>query len=325
MKRRDAIKTMAGLAGSAAWAGPALARQGSAADETLPQLINRALPGMGTIPIQAAAIAPGLTLFSGPGGNVAALAGPGGIVMVDAFVPDRGADLGRLVRALAAGPITLINTHWHFDHAGGNVALAALGARIVAHENTRKRLGAEQYMADFELKVPASPPAALPTLTIGETSTIFAEGEEIRLVHVPPAHTDGDIFVHFLKANVLHTGDLFSNGFYPNIDSASGGWVGGMVAAADAILAVVDAKTRIIPGHGPIAGPAELKAFRDMLATAREKVEPLVLAGKTLDEAIAARPLASLDARWAGGLFKGSHFTRLVYSGLVKHREKAGA
>ncbi len=322
MKRRDALKAMAGAAVSSAWALAARAAQDPAGEVPLPQLMAQLGPMMNAVPIAVATLTPGLSTLAGPGGNIAALVGPDGLVMVDSFVPSRAADLLPVVRKLDAGPITLINTHWHFDHTGGNAALAGAGARIIAHENARKRLGSDQYNADFEMKIPPSPPAALPAVTVGSSTTLYLNGEEIHLAHVPRAHTDGDVFVHFRKANVLHTGDLFTNGFYPNIDSSSDGWVGGMVAAADRMLGVVDARTRIIPGHGPIGNREDLAAFRDMLAEARAKVEPLVAAGKTPDEAIAARPLASLDARWAKGLFKGSHFTRLVYSGLVKHRDR---
>jgi glyoxylase-like metal-dependent hydrolase (beta-lactamase superfamily II) len=180
-------------------------------------------------------------------------------------------------------------------------------------------------MADFELKVPPSPADAWPVVTLDDSLGMFLNGEEIHLQHVAPAHTDGDVFIHYRKANVLQTGDVFSNGFFPNIDSSSGGWIGGMIAASDLILGLVDSKTKIVPGHGPMATVADLKAARSMLAEARDKVEPLVESGKTLDEAIAAKPLASLDARWGKGFLKGSHFTRLVYSGLVLHRESAAS
>jgi glyoxylase-like metal-dependent hydrolase (beta-lactamase superfamily II) len=170
------------------------------------------------------------------------------------------------------------------------------------------------------MKVPPSPAAALPVVALGNSATLFLNGEEIHLQHVAPAHTDGDLFIHYRKANVLQTGDLFSNGFYPNIDSASGGWVGGMVAAADLILGIVDAKTKIVPGHGPMATRDDLRAARGMLAEAQDRIQPLVESGKSLDEILAAKPLAPLDAKWGRGLFKGSHFTRLVYSGLIKHR-----
>jgi cyclase len=325
MQRRDALKALAGLAATSALGGVAKGSQAPSDDIPLPELVKKLGPMMDTIPIQVSSLGTGLSLISGPGGNITALVGADGIIMVDSFVPARGAELAPIVRKLGAGPITLINTHWHFDHTGGNAALAGLGAKIVAHESVRKRLGSEQYMADFQMKIPASPAAALPVIGLGDSATLFLNGEEIHLTHVAPAHTDGDIFIHYHKANILQTGDLFSNGFYPNIDSSSGGWIGGMIAASDLILGIVDAKTRIIPGHGPLATVDDLKATRSMLAEAREKIEPLVAAGKTVDEAIAARPLASLDARWSKGFLKGSHFTRLVYSGLVKHREKSQA
>ncbi len=314
---------MAGLAAASALGGRAMGQaQGRGDDVPLPELIRGIGPMMDSIPIAVASLGGGLSLISGPGGNIAALAGRDGLVMGDSFVPSRAGELVPVARKLAgSGPITLINTHWHFDHTGGNAALAGVGARIVAHRSVRDRLGSEQYVADFQMKVPASPEAALPVVGLDDSATLFLNGEEIGLTHVAPAHTDGDIFLHFRKANVLQAGDLFSNGFYPNIDSSSGGWVGGMIAAADLILGIVDAQTRIIPGHGPMATRDDLKAARSMLAEARDKIQPLVEAGKTVDEAVAARPLAGLDARWAKGLFKGPHFTRLVYSGLALRRE----
>ncbi len=322
MKRRDALKALAALTATSALGGIASGAQAPGDDIPLPELVKMFGPMMDKIPIEVTGLAKGLSLVSGPGGNITALVGPDGIVMVDSFVPSRGADLAPVVRKLGAGPITLINTHWHFDHTGGNVALAAVGAKILAHETVRTRLGSDQYMADFQMKIPPSPPAALPVVTIGDSATLFLNGEEIHLQHVKPAHTDGDIFLHFRKANILQTGDLFTNGAYPNIDSSSGGWIGGMIAAADLILGIVDARTRIVPGHGPVGTKDDLKAARNMLVEVRDKIEPLVQSGKTVDEAVAARPLASLDAKWAKGAFKGSHFTRIVYSGLILNGPK---
>jgi glyoxylase-like metal-dependent hydrolase (beta-lactamase superfamily II) len=317
MKRRDALKGMAGLVAISAFGRVARGEQGPGDDIPLPELIKAMGPMMDKIPIEVSKISPGLNLITGPGGNITALVGPDGIVMVDSFVPSRAADLAPVVRKLGTGPITLINSHWHFDHTGGNAALSGLGAKIIAHDSVRTRLGTEQYMADFQMKIPASPAASLPIVTVSDSATLYLNGEEIHLTHVAPAHTDGDIFIHFRKANILQTGDLFSNGFYPNIDSSSGGWIGGMVAAADRILGIVDAKTKIIPGHGPVGTKNDLKAARDMLAEAQDKIEPLVKAGKTIDQVVAAKPLASLDAKWAKGMFKGSQFTRIVYSGLA--------
>ena len=311
----------AGLAATSSLTNPARGFFQDPGDEgSLPALVRKFGPMMDTIPIEVSGLGAGFSLISGPGGNITTLTGPDGIVMVDSFVPSRGAELAPIVRKLGAGPISLINTHWHFDHTGGNLALAGIGARIIAHRAVRPRLGTDQVMTDFQMKIPPSPPAALPVVSVGESTTLFLNGEEIHLQHVAPAHTDGDIFIHYRKANLLQTGDLFTNGAYPNIDSDSGGWIGGMIAATDLILGIVDAQTRIVPGHGPMATKDDLKAARSMLAEVRDKVQPLVESGKTLQEAIAARPTAGLDARWAKGLFKGSHFTQVAYSGLAKHR-----
>ena len=319
MKRRDALKVIGGLAAASASMG---FQAPSADDIPLPDLFKNFGPMMDAVPIKVEpdAFAPGLGLITGPGGNITTLIGRDGLFVVDAFVPSRGVELVSLFEKLNARSITLINTHWHFDHAGGNAAFGAVGARIIAHDNTRKRLGADQYIADFGVKVPASPPVALPVTTFDADLTIHANGEEVHLSHFPDAHTDGDVFVHYKKANVLQTGDLFSNGFYPNIDSSSGGWIGGMIAAADRILTIVDARTKIVPGHGPLATRNDLKAARDMLQAAMNAIAPLVAAGKTVDEVVAARPLAKLDAKWANGAFKGSHFARIVYSGLAKRK-----
>ena len=130
------------------------------------------------------------------------------------------------------------------------------------------------------------------------------------------------MLIHFARANVLHLGDVFFNGFYPFIDYSSGGWVGGMVAAADGALALCDDQTRLIPGHGPLAAPADLRAARDMLATVQERLEKLLDAGKSVDEIVAA-PTRDLDARWEQGFFNGEAFTRTAAAGILRHRQGA--
>ena len=157
-----------------------------------------------------------------------------------------------------------------------------------------------------------------------DDAEIHVGTEVLHLTAVPPAHTDGDLVVHFRSLDVIHTGDLFSNGFYPNIDGSSLGWIGGMIAASDRILKLAGTKTRIIPGHGPLATPDELAAFRKMLVTVYDRLSPMLDAGKTMQEAIAVKPTADLDAIWAKGLFTGGMFTRVVYDGLVKHRAAGG-
>lgn len=324
MTRREALASLAavGLAGT-------VGRRAGADDPKAPEemtvaeLVKSIGGAMAQTPIQVASLGSGLSLISGPGGNVAASVGPDGILLVDSFVPGRGGALLATVRAdRPDAPIVLVNSHWHFDHTGGNVDLGQAGARIMAHDTVRTRLGADQFMSDLEMTIPKSPAKALPVVTISDQATLHHNGEEIHLQHVPPAHTDGDIFVHFRRANVLHTGDLFTHGAYPFIDSSSAGWITGMVRAVDLLLGVVDDRTTIIPGHGPVARRADLVAYRGMLAGVRDVVQPLVEAGKTLPEVIAARPTAPFDARFGQQFIKGRHFTELAYNGLKKYHSR---
>jgi cyclase len=287
-------------------------------------LIAKMGPIMQKIPIQQVELATGLHVIQGPGGNIAVLDGPDGLTVVDAGVPVRANEVFETVKRAGAKPVSrLINTHWHFDHAGGNEVFARGGATILATAATRKRLSTEQYTEVFKLTTPASPPVALPTLTADEME-IHVGSDLLHLFAVPPAHTDGDLIVHFTSRDVIHTGDLFSNGFYPNIDGSSLGWIGGMIAAADRVLKLAGPKTRLIPGHGAMATPEDLKAFRTMLKTVHDRLAPMLDAGKTMQEAIAAKPTADLDETWAKGFFTGGMFTRVVYDGLAKHRA-AGA
>lgn len=287
-------------------------------------LLAKIGPVMAKIPVETTELATGLHLVRGPGGNIAVLDGADGLTVVDSGIPNRANDILEAVKRAGGGkPVSrLINTHWHFDHAGGNEVFARAGAMVYATAATRKRLATEQYTEVFKLTTPASPPIALPTLTSDEFE-LHVGSEVLHLSAVPPAHTDGDLLVHFRSHDVIHTGDLFSNGFYPNIDASSLGWIGGMVAAADRILKLAGPKTRIIPGHGPMATAAELTAFRKMLVTVHDRLTPMADAGKTMKDAIAARPTADLDGTWAKGFFTGGMFTRIAYEGIVKHRTAA--
>ena len=323
MNRRAAIGSAAGVMAAAAWGQPGRASWQKPFEEmTLPELMKAALPSIGAVPVETRPLAANLDLITGPGGNVTLLHGPDGVLMVDSFVPGHGdALLAAARKRRAEGPITLVDTHWHFDHAGGNAALGAAGAKIVAHTTARQRLGSDQFMSDLGQAIPKSPAVALPVVTIEDAATYYLNGEEVRLQHVAPAHTDGDIFIHYRNANILQTGDLLTIGGYCNIDSSSQGWITGMVAACDLILGLVDARTVIVPGHGPVGNRDDLKAFRSMLAGVRDAIQPMVEAGKTVDEVIAAKPTAPFDAKFAGGLFKGRHFAELAYNGLRKYHE----
>ena len=256
---------------------------------------------------------------------MAVLIGLDGALLVDTGVHPTAPKLARGAEAFAGKPVTtVVNTHWHFDHTGGNEFFGRHGARLVAHDNVRVRMGHNQVIEAFNFTFPASPAPALPVLTFPDALTLYFGGETLHLRHVAPAHTDGDVLVHFAGANVVHTGDLFFNGFYPFIDYSSEGWIGGMVAAQDRALTMCNEQTRIIPGHGPLAVPTDLKAARGMLATVQGRIEALLDAGKSVDEIVVAAPTHDLDERWGKGFFDGEAFTRNAVAGIMRHRQKAG-
>jgi cyclase len=323
MDRRELLRSGLGATSALLLAG--LARADDPVDDSDPApLLAKMGPMMAKIPIETEDIGDGLSMIKGAGGNVAVLRGPDGLLVVDSQVPARGKEVLETAVRVGGKPVgTLINTHWHFDHAGGNEFFGRAGAKIVSTPATRKRLSTEQYTEVFKMTTPPSPLVALPSFTADEAD-FYVGPETVHYFAVPPAHTDGDLIVHFTNHDVIHTGDLFSNGFYPNIDASSRGWIGGMIAAADRILKLAKSTTKIIPGHGPMGTASDLEAFRAMLVTVHDRLARLHDAGKTLDEAIAAKPTKDLDATWAKGFFTGGMFTRIAYDGLVKHRGGQG-
>jgi glyoxylase-like metal-dependent hydrolase (beta-lactamase superfamily II) len=268
---------------------------------------------IGAIPIQSQPLGANLTLLSGPGGNVVVLHGAEGLIMVDTFVAPAWPKLDASLKSLGAPIKFVINTHWHFDHTDNNGPLHAGGATVVAHENTKRRMSAPQHIAILELDFPPSPAAALPQRVFKDGYKLEANGEHLEVSHVAPAHTDTDVIVRFEQANVLHSGDVFFNGRYPLIDGSTGGRVDGMIEASDRLLHLADADTKIVPGHGPLATRADLVKYRDMLATAADRVRKLKASGKSLEEAIAVKPFTDLDADWGSGRYKGDDFVRIVY------------
>ena len=269
------------------------------------------------VEVKTLPVAPGIYMLQGAGGNIGLSVGEDAAFLID----DQYAPLTDKVKAAVAAvtdkPIRFVlNTHWHGDHTGGNENLGAAGVLIVAHDNVRTRLAAGQFNEMFNRTVPPAPKAALPIVTFSETVTFHLNGDEIYAFHVPPAHTDGDAAVLFRRADVLHTGDLVFKGGYPVFDVASGASLSGWIAALDRLLAIAGPATKVIPGHGDLATPADVRAFRDMLATVRERLTPLVKAGKSAEEVIAAAPLADLEARWGHGFVKTENFLRAVHAGL---------
>ena len=215
-----------------------------------------------------------LYMLIGAGGNIGVSVGADSVFVIDDQFAPMTPKIEAAIKKLTAKPVQFVlNTHWHFDHTGGNENFGKAGAIIMAHDNVRKRMSSEQFITFLRAKSPASPALALPVITFAQEMTMHLNGEEIFAFHVPNAHTDGDTIVHFRKNNVIHMGDTFFNGFYPFIDTSSGGTPEGMIATADKVLALSDDKTRIIPGHGPLSNKAELKVFRDMLATVSARAQ----------------------------------------------------
>lgn len=255
----------------------------------------------------------------GDGGNIGVSVGDDGIVLVDDHYKPLTPKLKVALARLSPRPVRFVlNTHWHNDHTGGNEGLALDGALVVAHENVRKRLSVEQVIEAFHARYPPVPPGALPVIVFRQDVTLHLNGDEVDIFHAPAAHTDGDAIVHFKKANVIHMGDIFFNRMYPFVDVGTGGSIDGMIAACDRAMAIADARTRIIPGHGPVGGAPELAEYRAMMAVIRARIGALIASGKTLAEIQAARVTREYDSEWAGGFFKPEEFVAMVHQDLAR-------
>ncbi len=257
---------------------------------------------------EISAIKDGIHVIMGRGGNIGVSVGEDGVFMIDdQFAPATEAILGQ-VKTVTDQPVRfLVNTHFHRDHTGGNENLGNAGVLIFAHDNVRARLLAGDAPAD-----------ALPVVTFNDTTTFHMNGQTVRVFHTANAHTDGDAMIHFQEADVIHMGDTFFNGFYPFIDSRSGGSIEGVFRSIDLVLELADAETVIIPGHGPIANRDDLIAYRDMLTKARDAISPLIADGKSVEETVAAAPTKEFDAQWGGGFLNPERFLRVMHAALTK-------
>ena len=278
-------------------------------------------PDFSQVTVKVVPVALGVYMLEGLGGNIGLSVGKDDAFIID----DQYAPLSDKIKAAVATvtpkPVRfVVNTHWHWDHTGGNEAMAGSGAIIFAHENTRRRMSVEQFVAAFNRRVPPSPIAALPVITFSDTITFYTNDDTVRTFHVANAHTDGDAIIFFRRANVVHMGDTFFNGRYPLIDVSTGGSLVGMLAAANQALAMTNAETRFIPGHGPLATRADLVRYRDMLDTTRQRVGKLIAQQRTLQQVLDAKPLADLDAQWGNGGIKPEQFLSIVYGSLSTSR-----
>ena len=280
-------------------------------------------PDFSKVEIKTTDLGENVYMLEGQGGNITVAVAQNGIIMVDGQYAPLHDKIKAAVATISNLPVKyLINTHYHDDHTGGNEPFARDGVTIVAQDNVKKRLAAGTTNGLTGDKTPPAPQGALPTDTYTNFSKVRLPGRVADLKHIPNAHTDGDTYVWFKTANVLATGDTFSNGRYPNIDFANGGNIKGMITATDVYLKLTNARSRIVPGHGPVADKAALTAYRAMLVTARDRMEKLVKDGKSEDDVVAAKPFADFDAKWAPTELAGKNFVRVVYHSLADKAEE---
>jgi len=269
------------------------------------------------VKIMAIPVTEQIYMITGKGGNIGLFIGEDGTFLIDdQFAPLTEKIITAIKSVGGDYPKFLINTHCHGDHTGGNENLGQGGTLIFSHDNVRERLSNGSFIAAFNMKREAVSHEGLPVVTFSEDISFHLNGDSIRVTHVPHAHTDGDSVIYFKKANVIHAGDLFFNGFYPFIDVTHGGTFKGMIKAVDKVLALADDNTKIIAGHGPLGDKAQLARYRQMLGIAYERLRKLKAEGKTAQEAAAAKPLADLEATWGDGLFKSDRWIEIIYSGV---------
>src|SRR5580704_7161780 len=273
-------------------------------------------PDFSKVEIKTTKLANNFYTLDGQGGTIGVLTGPDGIFMVDAQFAPLSQKIAAAIKQISNGPIRfLVNTHVHPDHTGGNENFAKMGAVIVARDELRYRLAHPVPAANGTPGVPA-PPAALPAITYEGRMTFHMNGQEIRLIAIPRAHTDGDTLVYFPNADVIMSGDFYRSIQYPNIDRANGGSLNGMLDGLGVIIGLAGPNTKIVPGHGPVVSRVEVMAHRDMILGIRDRVAQLVAQGKTQEEVLAAHPTADYDARVPNSKETTERFVTQLYAEL---------
>lgn len=243
----------------------------------------------------------GLHVLFGAGGNVLVSIGTDGVLMVDDQFPQTTPKLLEAIKQLGGGGVDfIVNTHWHFDHADGNLTFGPGGAWLVAHAQSREMMQSTRLidLVGFEYTQQAYPPDALPVITYDRTMQFHFNGERIDLMHFGPAHTTGDTAVIFRGRNVVHLGDVFNAAGYPFIDVGNGGDLDGVIAFCRAVLDEIDTATVVVPGHGAVSSRQDLEAYVSMLQTVRDRIAELVGEGADLETVLAARPTRGFDERY---------------------------
>lgn len=314
MKCRQTVGLCSSLAILLALLGPDGA-WGKAAKSTVPVEV-RVVPVKGHL-----SMIEGVKGFAG--GNVGVSVGKDGVILVDNELRKMAPKLKKAIASLSSLQVRfVINTHWHGDHSGGNEALAKRGALVLAHDSVRTRLSASQA-SELSAKGKPLSPEGLPLLTFSQDMTLHLNGDQMHVFHVAPAHTDGDVVVHFVASNVVHTGDLFLSQGYPYVDLGSGGNFEGFIAAADKILALCNDKTILIPGHGKLAKREDLLRWRNALETIRGRVGKLIHKGKTLAQAVAAKPTADLNDAMGSNFISADQIVEAAYRSMKNDAQHA--
>lgn len=274
------------------------------------------------VQVQATLVAGNIYLLEGSGGNIAASVGEDGIVLVD----DEFAPLApKIAAALKALGITdkpvryVINTHYHFDHTGGNAVFAGQGSTVIAHDNVRSRLttgGTAGNGGSVKKAVKPADKATLPVITFDHDVSVHLNGEDIRALHFPAGHTDGDAIIFFPKANVVHMGDDYVRYGFPFIDVDAGGSVAGMIKACEAVIDKLPADVKVIPGHGQLSSLAELREYVAMLKGTSAVVAKALKAGKSLEQMQQQKLLAPWSQKYSGDFISSETFLETLYNSL---------
>ncbi len=274
------------------------------------------------VEIRTQQVSSGVYMLLGQGGNIGVFVGGDGVFVIDDQYAPLTDKILAAIGAITSEPVRFVfNTHWHGDHTGGNENLGRAGALIVAHENVRERLSMDQVLERIgrePASEPARPGGALPVITFAEDVTFHLNGDELHAFHVSNAHTDGDAIVHFRRANVVHMGDTFFRDRFPFIDTATGGSIDGVIAAAGAALAVIDARTIVIPGHGALSTREDLRAYRDALKSMRDAVAGLMEEGHPLERIQDRRPIRDQAAAWGQNEAAERNFVATIHYGLAR-------
>jgi glyoxylase-like metal-dependent hydrolase (beta-lactamase superfamily II) len=273
-------------------------------------------PDFSKVVIKTTKISDNFYTLEGQGGTIGVLVGPDGVFMVDSEFAPLSEKIAAAIHQISDKPIRfMVNTHVHGDHTGGNANFAKMGATIFARDELRWRLAHPSPGANGAPGVPA-PAEALPVVTYEGPVTIHMDGEEVHLIPIHRAHTDGDTLIQFTSNDVLMTGDYFRSLGFPNIDRNNGGSLNGMLEGLGITIGMAGPDTKIIPGHGVMVDRAGLIAHRDMILAIRDKVLPMVREGKTVDEVLAAKPTSDYDAKIPSASTTSERFVRQLYAEL---------